>query len=286
MGQADMHIHSIASDGTASAAQILEFAECHTSLDVIAISDHERIEAAIECQRLATERGGRVEVVVGEEVTTRNGHVLGLFLQHRVRRNQRAEITVAEIHEQGGLAIVPHPFSAFSLGMRRSAIMRIHQSTDPLVYWDALEGFNPSTAGRYGRTATARLAAERGLPLVGNSDGHTLDTIGDGRTHFPGSSAEDYRKAILDGTTTGSCVDWGLVREAFIYSRQVRKQARDVVRWGRRTVLRDGTPRDLGVPIDQLRLQQDREVNREAGRPGPRPMATAAERGEAGEPPA
>jgi hypothetical protein len=76
------------------------------------------------------------------------------------------------------------------------------------------------------------------------------------------------------------------VREAFIYSRQVRKQARDVVRWGRRTVLRDGTPRDLGVPIDQLRLQQDREVNREAGRPGPRPMATAAERGEAGEPPA
>jgi predicted metal-dependent phosphoesterase TrpH len=227
-----------------------------------------------------------VEVVVGEEVTTRNGHVLGLFLQHRVRRNQRAEITVAEIHEQGGLAIVPHPFSAFSLGMRRSAIMRIHQSTDPLVYWDALEGFNPSTAGRYGRTATARLAAELGLPLVGNSDGHTLDTIGDGRTHFPGSSAEDYRKAILDGTTTGSCVDWGLVREAFIYSRQVRKQARDVVRWGRRTVLRDGTPRDLGVPIDQLRLQQDREVNREAGRPGPRPMATAAERGEAGEPPA
>jgi len=286
MGQADMHIHSIASDGTASAAEILKFAECHTSLDVIAISDHERIEAAIECQRLATERRGRVEVVVGEEVTTRSGHVLGLFLQHRIRRNQRAEITVAEIHEQGGLAIVPHPFSAFSLGMRRGAIMRIHHSTDPLVYWDALEGFNPSTAGRYGRAATARLAAELGLALVGNSDGHTLDTIGDGRTHFPGSSAEDYRQAIRDGTTTGTCVDWGLVREAFIYSRQVRKQARDVVRWGRRNVLRDGTPRDLGVPIDQLRLQRDREVDRGGGRHGPRTMVTAAERGEAGEPPA
>jgi hypothetical protein len=120
---------------------------------------------------------------------------------------------------------------------------------------------------------------------VGNSDGHTLDTIGDGRTHFPGSSAADYRQAILDGTTTGSCVDWGLVREAFIYSRQVRKQARDVVRWGRRNVLRDGTPRDLGVPIDQLRLQWEREADGGAGRQPARTMA-AAERRDAGEPPA
>jgi predicted metal-dependent phosphoesterase TrpH len=270
-GEADMHIHSIASDGTASAAQILEYAECHTSLNVIAISDHERIEAAIECQRLARERGGRVEVVVGEEVTTRSGHVLGLFLQRRLKRNQRVEITVAEIHEQGGL--------------RRHALRRVHLSTDPLVHWDALEGFNPSTAGRYGRAATARLAAELGLPLVGNSDGHTLDTIGDGRTHFPGSTAEDYRQAIRDETTSGSCVDWGLVREAVIYTRQVRKQARDVYRWGRRNLLRDGTPRDLGVPTDQLRLQREGEPD-DAGRQRTRRMAAAAERRGAEEPPA
>ncbi|MGZ6266744.1 MAG: PHP-associated domain-containing protein [Candidatus Limnocylindrales bacterium] len=284
-GTADMHIHSMASDGTASAAQILEYVESHTCLDLIAISDHERIEAAVECQRLARERGGRVEVVVGEEVTTRSGHVLGLFLQSRLKRNQRVEITVAEIHEQGGLAIVPHPFSAFSLGLRRHAIMRVHLSTDPLVYWDALEGFNPSTAGRYGRAATARLAAELGLPLVGNSDGHTLDTIGDGRTHFPGSTAEDYRQAIRDGTTSGSCIDWGLAREAAIYTRQVRKQARDVYRWGRRNLLRDGTPRDLGVPVDQLRLQREGEPDATA-RQRARNMAAAAERRGAEEPPA
>jgi predicted metal-dependent phosphoesterase TrpH len=61
-----MHIHSIASDGTASAAQILDHVECRTDLDVIAIADHERIEAAIECRRLARARGSRVEVIVGE----------------------------------------------------------------------------------------------------------------------------------------------------------------------------------------------------------------------------
>ena len=118
--------------------------------------------------------------------------------------------------------------------MRRHAILRVHRSTDPLVYWDALEGYNPSTAGRYGRAATIRLAAELGLPIVGNSDGHTLDTIGDGRTYFPGSTAEDYRRALVERTTSGGCVDWGFVREALIYGRQVRKQARDVARWGRR----------------------------------------------------
>jgi predicted metal-dependent phosphoesterase TrpH len=286
VGKADMHIHSMASDGTASAAQILEHVERHTDLDVIAIADHERIEAAVECRRLAGERGSRVEVVVGEEVTTRSGHLLGLFLKDRLKRNQRLEMTVAEIHEQGGLAIVPHPLSAFTLGIRKQAILRVHLSTDPLVYWDALEGFNPSTAGRYGRAATARLAAELGLPLVGNSDGHTLETIGDGRTHFPGSTAEDYRQAILDGTTTGTCVDWGFVREALIYSRQVRKQARDVARWGRRNLLRDGTPRDLGVPTDQLRRQLESEADDPAGRQRARRMAAAAEWREAEEPPA
>jgi predicted metal-dependent phosphoesterase TrpH len=255
-----MHIHSIASDGTATAAEILDYVEQHTDLDLIAIADHERAEAAFECQRLARERGSRVTVIVGEEVTTRSGHLLGLFLQAGLKRGQRLETTVAEIHEQGGLAIVPHPFSAFTLGMRQHAILRVHDSNDPLVYWDALEGYNPSTAGRYGRRATVRIAAELGLPLVGNSDGHTLRTIGDGQTLFAGTTAEDYRRAILEGGTTGTCRDWGLLRETLIYGRQVRKQARDISRWARRNLLRDGTPRDLGVSPDQLELQREREA--------------------------
>jgi predicted metal-dependent phosphoesterase TrpH len=266
LGKADMHIHSIASDGTASAAEILDYAEDQTDLDVIAIADHERIEAALECQRLARERGSRVDVVVAEEVTTRSGHLLGVFLEARLKRGERLETTVAEIHEQGGLAIVPHPFSAFTKGMRKHAIMRVHLSNDPLVYWDALEGYNPSTAGRYGRAATIRLAEQLGLAVVGNSDGHTLDTIGDGRTHFPGSTAEDYRRAIRDLTTTGTCTNWGFSREVFIYTRQVRKQARDVSRWGRRTVLRHDAPRDLGVPLDQLTLHEQQEAEYQAAK--------------------
>jgi predicted metal-dependent phosphoesterase TrpH len=273
LGQADMHIHSIASDGTASAGQILDYVERCLDLDVIAIADHERIEGAVECRRLARERGSRVDVVIGEEVTTRSGHLLGLFLQARLKRNLRVETTVAEIHEQGGLAIVPHPFSAFTLGMRKHAILRVHNSTDPLVYWDGLEGYNPSTAGRFGRAATIRLGAELGLAIVGNSDSHTLDTIGDGRTFFAGSSADDYRRALAERSTSGNCSDWGFVREGLIYSRQVRKQARDVARWGRRTLLKDDAPRDLGVPGEQLALQRRAEADYLSGRGVARPLA-------------
>jgi predicted metal-dependent phosphoesterase TrpH len=266
MGRADMHIHSIASDGTASAAEILDYVEKHTPLHVIGIADHERIEAAVECRRLALERGSRVEVVVAEEVTTRSGHLLGVFLQAQLQRGQRLETTVAEIHEQGGLAIVPHPFSAFTLGMRKHAILRVHESRDPLVYWDALEGYNPSTAGRYGRAATARIAAELGLPLVGNSDAHTLDTIGDGYTTFEGYTAEDYRRAVLAGGTSGACITWGPSKELSIYLRQVRKQTRDVSRWARRSLLRDDAPRDLGVPTEELERQRELERDYWAGR--------------------
>jgi predicted metal-dependent phosphoesterase TrpH len=292
IGKADMHIHTIASDGTASVAQILEYAERHTDLDVIAIADHERIEAGLECQRLARERGSRVDVVVGEEVTTRSGHLLGVFLQAQLKRGLRLETTVAEIHEQGGLAIVPHPFSAFTKGMRKHAIMRIHLSADPLVYWDALEAYNPSTAGKFGRAGTIRLAAELGLPIVGNSDGHTLETIGTGRTFFPGSTADDYKSAVLAGTTSGSCDDWGAVREVLIYSRQVRKQTRDVSRWGRRNLLSHDAPRDLGVPEEQLAIQRRGEAEylarRDGGAAAPRDGEPAglspAESREVGEP--
>ena len=118
---------------------------------------------------------------------------------------------------------------------------------------------------------------------MGNSDGHTLDTIGDGRTYFPGSTAEDYRQAIREGTTSGGCADWGFVREAFIYTRQVRKQARDVTRWGRRNILGDDLPRDLGVAHDQLALQRRREEEYFSRRGGHH-QAAGAESPEAEEP--
>ena len=107
-GRADLHIHTCHSDGTASVRETLEYASMHTGLDVIAITDHDTIDGAIEAAALA--KLYRVEVVVGEEITSREGHVLGLFLTSRVPPRLSALETVAAVHAQGGLAIAAHPF--------------------------------------------------------------------------------------------------------------------------------------------------------------------------------
>ena len=72
-GRADLHIHTLASDGTAPVTEILDHVEREGILDVIAITDHERIDAALAARRIALDRGLRTRVIVGEEISTRGG---------------------------------------------------------------------------------------------------------------------------------------------------------------------------------------------------------------------
>jgi predicted metal-dependent phosphoesterase TrpH len=85
LGRADLHIHTLASDGTMGAIEVLEHVEANLDLDVIAITDHERIDAAVAARAVARERGYRVEVVIGEEVTTLGGHLLALWIEETIR---------------------------------------------------------------------------------------------------------------------------------------------------------------------------------------------------------
>ena len=114
-GRADLHIHTLASDGTAPVTEILDHVEREAVLDVIAITDHERIDAALAARRLAEDRGMRVRVVVGEEISTRGGHLLGLFLERPVPALKSLRWSIAAVHEQGGIAIPAHPLVPYPL---------------------------------------------------------------------------------------------------------------------------------------------------------------------------
>ncbi|TFG67108.1 MAG: phosphotransferase, partial [Thermomicrobiales bacterium] len=104
VGRADLHIHSLASDGTAGVEAILDHVEARGDLDVISISDHERIDAALAAQSMARDRGLRVEVVVGEEITTLGGHLLALFLDRPIRPYRSMRTSILAVHDAGGLA--------------------------------------------------------------------------------------------------------------------------------------------------------------------------------------
>ena len=108
-GKADIHIHSDHSDGLASVPQIMDYVQHRTDLGVIAITDHNTIEGAL----FARELSGLYDfdVVVGEEISSREGHVIGLYLEEDILPGMSASDTIRAIEEQGGIAVIPHPFS-------------------------------------------------------------------------------------------------------------------------------------------------------------------------------
>jgi predicted metal-dependent phosphoesterase TrpH len=247
-GRADLHIHTVASDGTATIEAILEHVDRRTDLDVIAITDHERIDAAVAGRAMAIDRGLRVEVIVGEEVTTRGGHLLALFIERRIRPYRSLRATIAEVHDAGGLAIPAHPLVPYPLCAQGWVLRRLLYDADPLVHPDAIETFNPTMLGKPWHARVTRFADEHGLPHLGNSDAHALAAIGTGWSRFPGRSAADLRTAIEGRTTEHGGTFHPVTGQLETFGEQLRKRSRDARDELRGRLLRDGTGRDHGYP--------------------------------------
>jgi predicted metal-dependent phosphoesterase TrpH len=227
LGRADLHIHTLASDGVSSVAEILGAAEA-AELDVIAITDHDRIEAAIAARALAEARGTQVLVVPGEEVSSRGGHVLGLFIEQRIRPWQSLRSTVAQIHEQGGLAIIAHPLVPYPLCASGRSIRRLLADPDPIFHPDGIEAFNPTTARMVWSRKAPDFAAENDLAALASSDSHRADDVGSAFTTFPGSTLEDLRAAILNRTTDWEGMAYSWRAQVATFGQQMAKRGRFV----------------------------------------------------------
>ncbi len=213
-GRADLHIHTTASDGWPAPRQLVDYARA-TGLDVIAVTDHDTIEGALRAVEHAAARS-RPHVIVGEEVSSRQGHIVGLFIERRIRPGMSAAATVHAIHDQGGLAVAVHPFWRTQ---RRTPTAPIHG-----VGWlaaeldfDAIEVEN-ATPGFYVFNQMARrMNAGLGTAEVGGSDAHILDAVGRAFTEFPGKTPKALRAAIENATTVAGRRRYramGLVRYA------------------------------------------------------------------------
>lgn len=245
MGRADLHIHSLASDGISSVAEILAAAEA-ARLDVIAITDHERMDAALAAHALAEASGSQVSVIVGEEVTTRSGHVIGLFMSERIRPWGSLRSTVARIHEQGGLVIIPHPLVPYPLCVSARAIEGLLAQSDPVYHPDAIEAFNATTARLPRGRAASRFASERGLTTVAGGDAHRAADVGHVVTTFEGRTPDDLRAAIGAGATAWSGTPYNWRRQFDMFLRQQGKNARAVGATAKHRLLGSGSGRDLG----------------------------------------
>ena len=200
-GIADLHIHTRHSDGVDSASHVLDWA-ARIGLDVIAITDHDVIDGALVAAAMSRQRPRGPEVIVGEEVSSREGHILALFIEKLVPPDLSASETLDAIHDQGGIAVAAHPYwrtagvdykgRAYGLGERIRELD-----------FDAIEvvngGFTPSMIGANRRAAS--VAATLGRTTVGGSDAHVKHALGWGHTRFVGTTANDLRRSIASGHT-------------------------------------------------------------------------------------
>lgn len=199
MGKADLHLHTTYSDGQSTVRALLDAVATRTDLDVIAITDHDTIAGARVARRLARDEGYPFEVVIGEEVTTREGHLVGLFLRRAVPPGLSAAAAIDAIHAQGGLVFAPHPFFRDRPWRARRAMDGIGALLNRLPV-DAIEIDNGTPLLEWANWRARRFNHWRRLPALGSSDAHIVQAIGKSYTRFPGWSAADLYRALAAGT--------------------------------------------------------------------------------------
>ena len=162
----DLHLHSRYSHDSSTSLEslIARCRECH--LDRIALTDHNTAEGALELARIAPDLA-----IVGEEVKTREGELIGLFIKSTIPPWLRPEEAMDLVHGMGGLTYVPHPLD------RNRSHYRPERIVELATRIDIIETYNPWCDANANRAA-AELAADLGKVTATGSDAHGVDELG------------------------------------------------------------------------------------------------------------
>jgi predicted metal-dependent phosphoesterase TrpH len=180
-----------------SARDLVDFVEHQTNLDVIAVTDHDETSSALEAREWAARRAYRVQVIPGVEVTTRDGHLLALFVEERPPALRSLQPTADWVLSHGGLCLAPHPFTHWTHSLNRRALCEAVERG----LLAGMEVLNASLAGRPSRPHAVRFSHEHQLASIGSSDAHMQCMVGLARTRFAGRTPQDLRDAIVNATT-------------------------------------------------------------------------------------
>jgi len=168
--EVDLHMHTDHSPDCATPVDVLLETARARGLGAIAVTDHNEISGALEARERTSDG---LKVIVAEEVkTARQGEVIGLFIEERIPRGMSLEDTIAEIHRQGGLVYVPHPFD------RMHSVPDYEHLLEVVEEIDAIEVFNPRVAFSSFNDEAARFAAKYRIAAGAGSDSHVAQGLG------------------------------------------------------------------------------------------------------------
>jgi predicted metal-dependent phosphoesterase TrpH len=188
----DLHNHTRWSfDGMMDPLKLVRLAK-RRGIDAIAITDHDEIGGAREAEKAAA---GDLLVIVGEEIGTRAGDILGLFLKERILEEDPLE-AVRAVHAQGGLAILAHPFA-----MQTSVDEEVARALDGCEGFNARHSAVESVDGPEAEPRVSEFARRFDLSLTAGSDAHFYREVGRARTVVAAGSLEEAREQILRGNT-------------------------------------------------------------------------------------
>jgi len=167
MVRIDLHTHSIKSpDGSITADQYHKILK--SKLDCVAITDHNRIDFAVKMQAEL----GKDKIIVGEEINTNQGEIIGLFLTELVEPNQDIGVTIQKIKAQGGLVYIPHPFETVRSGITKETLGNIKDSVD------IIEGANGRAFFQNFGVQAHSWARIHNIPSLASSDAHRAKALG------------------------------------------------------------------------------------------------------------
>jgi predicted metal-dependent phosphoesterase TrpH len=188
----DPHIHSNYSDDSRMTPKEIIERSRKIGLDAIAIADHNSIKGSIEGIK---ESKGMEDIILipAMEISTIKGHIVALGIQEEVKSKMSPEETIEQIREQGGIAVIPHPFVRY-----REGLCDYVKNLDI----DAIETLNSRYIFGYSNWKAKKLAEEKEIPQIGSSDAHFLGAIGSCLTEVEADfSVDSILKGILSGKT-------------------------------------------------------------------------------------
>ena len=191
---ADLHSHSSASFDSLSDPRKMMNKALQLGLTHLAITDHERVDGA---QRARDFAPPGLQVIVGEEIKSRDGDIIGLFLERAVPPGLSAADTAVAIREQGGLVGLPHPFDNFRSSGGSQAGDAERKLDELAAIVDYVETHN-ARAYRDANPMAGAFAERHGLPGTASSDAHSVTEVGIASTILPGvfSTADDLRELL------------------------------------------------------------------------------------------
>jgi predicted metal-dependent phosphoesterase TrpH len=192
--RADLHTHTYFSPDALMSPEKYVQACLKRKINCAAVTDHGSIGGALAVQKLAS-----FKVIIGEEVESSEGEIIGLFLQEEVPAGLSPEDTVRRIKEQGGLVCVPHPFDRFrGEHLAEAALMRI------LPQVDIIETLNARTTMRSDNERAAVFAEEHGLAMSAGSDAHSARELGRAHVEMPDfEGPRDFLEGLRQGHIVG-----------------------------------------------------------------------------------